>query len=237
MQIMVPLYVYPGDAWDELVAVANTGVQVIAVINPNSGPDASGPDSSYVTYMQKLQDAGVVLIGYVHTSWGTRDLSIIEGEIDTYASLYTGVTGIFFDEGATDASELPYYSSAYNYVLAKNGFEHVIINPGIEPDSGYLDVSTNLVIYENYASSLSSTNFDSWVTCAPDAAAKVDYKYKYSAIVHTAALADLSSYISQVHNKGIGIIYVTDGVGGCCTYNDLTSYFPQEGTAVKSFNS
>jgi len=237
MKILVPLYIYPGSAWDELVTAAATGVKIIAIINPNSGPDSTGPDSSYVTYMQKLADAGVEMIGYVHTSWGTRAIATIESEIDTYASLYSGLSGIFFDEGATASSELPYYTTAYNYVLSKSGYTQVIINPGLQPDQGYLAVSTSLVIYEDYASNLAATTFSSWVQCAPNAASKAGYKYKFSAITHTATLADMPTLIAEVSNMGIGLVYVTDGLGGCCTYNALTSFFPQEASSVQTLNS
>jgi len=228
--------VYPGAAWDQLVTVAQTGVPVIAIINPASGPNYNGPDSSYTTYIQKLVNAGIEVVGYVHTSWGARDIGTVTNEINIYKTKYPGVTGIFFDEAATDAGEVAYYRQAYNFVMSVN-YQHVILNPGLEPDQGYLDVSTNIVIYENYASSLSSTTFDSFITCAPSAAQKAGYKYKFSAIIHTASQSDMPSLISQAHAKGMGLVYVTDGVGGCCTYNTLTSYFVPEGSSVKSFNS
>jgi len=233
---MVPLYVYPGAAWDQLVAAAATGVQIIAIINPNSGPSATGPDASYTTYMQKLKNAGVQMVGYVHTLWGARDINTVKSEIDIWATKYVGVTGIFFDEAATGTAEIPYYATTYNYVMSKSGNQHVILNPGLEPDAGYLAVSTNIVIFENYASTLASTNFGSWTNCAPNAASKANYKYRFTGIAHTAAQASMSTYISGVHNKGMGYIYITDGAGGCCTYNTLVTYFAAEAAAVKAFN-
>jgi len=237
VKILVPLYVYPGAAWDLLSTAAATGVKIIAIINPNSGPNANGPDSSYTTYINKLKTAGVELVGYVHTSWGARAIATVQNEIDIYYNKYPGVTGIFFDEGATEASQIPYYTTAYNHVMSKSGNKHVILNPGLQPDKGYINIATNIVIYENYASSLSSTTYSSWVTCATSASQKAGYKYKFSGIVHTATLADMPSIITQLHNKGMGLVYITDGAGGCCTYNTLTSYFTQEAAAVKSINS
>jgi hypothetical protein len=236
IQILVPLYVYPGAAWDQLVTVARSGVKVIAIINPNSGPAASGPDSSYTTYMRRLLDAGVELVGYVHTLWGDRALATVTGEIDTYASRYPGVTGIFLDEGSAEAADVTYYRNVYNHIMSKSGYRHVILNPGVQPDQQYLSISTNIVIFENYASSLASARYATWVKCAPNQAAKANYKYKFSGIVHTATLANMPSYITQMHNMGMGIVYVTDGAGGCCTYNTLASYFLQEGTSVAGLN-
>jgi hypothetical protein len=228
--------VYPGSAWNELVSVAQSGVQVIAIINPDSGPNYSGPDSSYKTYIQTLVSAGVVVIGYVHTSWGARNISTVTGEVQIYKNLYAGVTGIFFDEASTDASEISYYQQAYDYVLSVN-FDQVILNPGSEPAQGYLAVSTSIVVYENYASDLSTTTFDSWVTCAPSASEKAGYKYRFSMIMHTATLAEMPSLVSTAAGMGAGLVYVTDGVGGCCTYNTLCSFFSEEGSSVLALNS
>lgn len=236
VKILVPLYVYPGAAWDQLVSVAQSGVPIIAIINPNNGPLPAGPDAAYTTYIKKLRDAGVEVVGYVHTLWGARAMSTVTAEIDLYANKYPGVDGIFFDEGATEAAHIPYYATAYRHVLSKN-FHHSILNPGVQPAQGYVDISTNIVIFENYASQLGSTSYSSWVTCAPNAAAKAGWKYKFSSIVHTASLADMPWLIAQSHAKGMGIVYITDGEGGCCTYNHLANYFLQHGSAVKALNA
>jgi len=231
---MVPLYVYPGADWDAVIAAASKA-KILAIINPNSGP-ATSVDSSYTSYMTKLKNAGVEMVGYVYTSYGTRDISAVKADIDTYFSKYPLITGIFLDEAANDASKLTFYSEVYNYIMAKSGYQHTILNPGTQPDEGYLAVSTNIMIYENYASSLSSTSLSSWATCATSASQKTDYKYKFSGIAHTAAAASEASFVSALANKGIGYVYVTDGAGGCCTYNTLTSYFAALATAVAAYN-
>jgi len=235
LKILVPLYVYPGSDWDT-VASAASEVEIIAIINPNSGPDPSGPDSSYVTYMSQLASAGVQMIGYVYTSYGERAISDVEADIDTYTSLYTGITGIFFDEGSPDASEIAFYTQAYNYVMSK-GLVHSIINPGVQPDEGYLAITTSIVIFEDQGALASTISYSSWVTCASDSTEKSGYKYKFSGIGHTTAEADASGIISTFESQGIGMIYVTDGAAGCCTYNTLTSYFATEASTVASVNA
>jgi hypothetical protein len=176
------------------------------------------------------------MVGYVYTSYGTRALSAVQADIDMYATKYPLVTGIFLDEAANDASKLSFYTSVYNAIMAKPGYKHAIMNPGVAPDQGYLAISTNIVIYENYASSLAGTSFPSWVKCAPNSAQKSGYQYKFSGIVHTASASSQASYITSLHNMGMGLVYITDGVGGCCTYNTLTSYFAAEAAAVQAVN-
>jgi hypothetical protein len=235
IKVLVPLYVYPGADWDTVVSAARTGVKIIAIINPNSGPDPSGPDSTYVSYMTKLTNAGVDMVGYVHTTYGDRAASDVYADIDTYASKYTGLKGIFIDEASAASSELPYYQGVYNHITSKSGYVNAILNPGTQPDQGYLAVSTNLVIFEDVASNLKN-NFASWVTCAPNSAQKSGYKYKFSGIAYGASSGNINSLLSTMVNSGMGLVYLTDGAGGCCTYNTLASYFASEASSVAAMN-
>jgi len=229
------LYVYPGAAWDQVVAAANRGVQIIAIINPNSGP-SNGPDSSYRTYMQKLANAGVEMVGYVHTLWGDRSLTTVKNEIDIYASQFPGVTGIFLDEASASASDVSYYTQVYNHIMSKSGYKHSILNPGTMPDQGYVPISSNIVIFEDAGSKLNPSRYPSWVKCAPNASQKAGYKYKFSGIAHSTSQSGMASVISSMQNAGMGLVYVTDGAGGCCTYNTLASYFSAQASAVDALN-
>jgi hypothetical protein len=231
---MVPLYVYPGAAWDALIAAASQ-VKILAIVNPNSGPVAT-VDAAYSTYMTKLKNAGIEMVGYVYTSYGNRDLAAVKADIDTYANKYPLLTGIFLDEGASDVGKIPFYTQVYNHIKAKAGYVHVILNPGTVPDQGYMAISTNIMIFENYGTSLATTSFGSWVKCAPSAAQKSGYKYRFSGIAHTAPSSIQASYVQGLANKGMGYVYVTDGAGGCCTYNSLTSYFAGLASAVAAVN-
>lgn len=234
LKLLVPLYVYPGSAWDQVAAGASK-VPTIAIINPNSGP-SSGPDSSYVSYMTKLRNANVEMIGYVYTSYGSRSIADVKKDIDTYASKFSGLTGIFFDEVSDSASQISYYTQAYNYVMQK-GYKHSILNPGVQPAQGYLDISTSIVIFEEAGSKFSSRSFANWVTCAPNSSQKSGYKYKFAGIAHSASSSTASSVISSMQSKGLGLVYVTDGAAGCCTYNELVSYYSSEASTVQSANN
>jgi len=233
IKIIVPLYVYPGAAWDTLIAAASK-VKILAIINPNSGPVAP-VDSSYSSYMTKLKNAGIEMVGYVYTSYGTRSITDVKRDIDTYATNYPLLKGIFLDEAAADNSKLSFYTQLYNYIISKN-YVHVILNPGTQPTQDYLAISTNIMIFENYGTQIATTNMPSWVQCASTSAQKTNYKYKFSSVAHTTPSSSVSSYVSALVNKGMGYVYVTDGAGGCCTYNSLTSYFPQLANAVAALN-
>jgi len=216
VKIMVPLYVYPGAAWDAVAAGASS-VSTLAIINPNSGP-ASTPDSSYVTYMQKLSDAGVEMVGYVYTGYGTRAIAAVKADIDTYATQYPLLKGIFLDEGAAGADMVPYYQALHDYILSMPGWTYNIVNPGIVPDSGYLAASTQIVSLENYGTSVVSAGVPNFAQCSN--------RDQFVAIVHTVVAGSMDSIIDAVLSMDyFGYIYVTDGLGGCCTYNSLTNYY------------
>jgi len=215
-KMLVPLYVYPGAAWDQVAAGARS-VKTVAIINPSSGPGGA-PDSTYQTYMQKLHDAGVDMVGYVYTSYGARALSAVKADVDTYASHFPLVKGIFLDEGANTASQLSFYKNLHSYIMGMPGYEYNIINPGVIPDSGYVDAATQIVTLEDYASSVTSAGTPSYASC--------QNKEMFSAIVHTASASSMQTTINNILSKGyFGYVYVTDGAGGCCTYNQLASYY------------
>jgi len=230
------LYTYPGASWDNVVNGASK-VPTIAIINPNSGPSASGPDSAYNTYMTKLKNAGVEMVGYVYTSYGARSISDVQKDIDLYATKYPGVTGIFFDEASDATSQISFYTQAYNYVMSKSGYKHSILNPGVQPAQGYTSISSSIVVFEEAGSKLSSISFASWVTCAPSSAQKAGYKYKFAGIAHSTAAGSASSVLNAMKSKGIGLVYVTDGAAGCCTYNELVSYYATEASNIATLNS
>jgi hypothetical protein len=235
LKFLVPLYVYPGASWDS-VAAGGLKVPTVAIVNPASGPTAK-PDSSYTSYMGKLKNNNVEMVGYVYTSWGARAISDVKRDIDTYVNSWPGINGIFFDEGSAEAKDIPFYRELYSYVTGK-GYKHVILNPGVQPDAGYAAISTNIVIFEDYGNKFTTTKtYPSWVTCAPNASAKAGYKYKFSGIAHTvSANAASTDVIKNMEKSGIGMVYVTDGAGGCCTYNNLVSYYSSQASSIQSIN-
>jgi len=232
--MLIPLYVDPGSSWDELITAAATGVPIIAIINPDSGPDATA-GSDYTTYMQKFADAGITMVGYVHTSYGSRAVSDVIADIDTYSAQYPGLSGIFVDEVATAASDVSYYQQLYTHIMGISGYTYDILNPGTQPDEGYVAVSTSIVIFEDVASNL-NTNFASWVKCAPSASEKAGYKYRFSGIAYAASSGEVSSLLSTMEGIGMGMVYVTDGTDTCCVYNTLASFFSQEASDISSLN-
>jgi len=223
LRLLVPLYVDPGSGWDAVIAGA-ASVSTIAIINPDNGPGGA-PDSSYSSSVSQMADAGVVMVGYVYTEYGARSLSDVEADINTWATEWPHVSGIFLDEVSADASEVSYYQSLYNYILSLPGFTYDIINPGTLPTSGYASAATHIVVIEDIPSNLDS--FDvGWLTC--------ENKGSYAGIINTASgSSTMESAINTMVSDGVfGLVYVTDG----SNYDNLASYYSTEVSYVASKN-
>ena len=137
--------------WQPLVDTKNSHphVPLFAIINPGDGPtDKSYP--GYQTGIQKLTNAGVIVLGYVDTctgcSGGTqKSVSEIESEIDNYTNFYNsdGLQGIFLDDymeyGTPDLScannELHCFQEITNYI--HGNFTYNIGNPGTQIDQSF----------------------------------------------------------------------------------------------------
>jgi hypothetical protein len=196
--VMIALYTYPGQTWDTVIQAknANPSVPIVAVINPASGP-GGGQDSNYASGIQRMQAAGITVLGYVHTSYGSRDTGSLEAEISDYKNWYN-TNGIFFDEMSNVAGYEQYYSNLNNYAKSL-GFTYTVGNPGADTLPSYVGTVDNIVIYENSGlPSISSlggwhTNYD---------------KRNFSMVAYGVGSLD-TSYVSSAANY-VGFISMTD---------------------------
>lgn len=149
---IVPLYSYPTTSyWAAIIAAKNSHptVPVVAIVNPNSGPGTS-VDSNYTTGIANLQAAGITVIGYVYTSYGSRAQADVQDDINAWKSFYPSVTGIFFDEMANDnnTTHVAYYQSLDGYARSK-GFTYTVGNPGTDTLPIYVGVVNTILVYES----------------------------------------------------------------------------------------
>lgn len=157
-EMAIPAYFYPdtiGDTtpyWARLQNDARQGTVGIAVMNPNSGP---GPrqNTDYVDAVNKSRAAGVRILGYVYTKYGTRHASAVRSDIDKYYNWYN-VDGIFLDEAEyRDCTDNSYYENIYNHVKSKGATVgkggDVILNPGTQTKECYADSADVIVNFED----------------------------------------------------------------------------------------
>jgi hypothetical protein len=224
--LLVPLYTDPTDGtWTTLIQTKNAhpSVDVVAIINPDSGP-GNAKSASYATGITNLESAGIVVVGYVPTGYGTKSYSattVVEASIDAYVSFYPNIEGIFFDEMSTSASEETYYQTLATYVASKN-LALTIGNPGTNVPDALVGIFTNLVIYEDQ-NMPTMANVDAYRSTYGTAGFSY-IAYGVSALPSTSTLQTLDAYVRWV--------YVTD-LGGANPYDALPSYLAAEVAALE----
>ncbi len=199
-KVAIPSYFYPGALWTKLENGAPT--VGLAIINPNSGPGASR-DPLYAAEIQRARAKGILVLGYVHTSYGARAIATVKAEINKYYSWY-GINGIFFDEASTNCAQKPYYQTLRNYVKAKNAAAKVVINPGTNIPECYITTADILLNFEDTYSAYLAWKPSGW-----------EVKYPASRFWHlviATPYSKLSSAITLSKNRRAGWVYVTPDV-------------------------
>lgn len=194
--ILIPFYLYPTQTQvDKVVSLASScpGVPIIVVINPDNGPGASF-NQDYLNAVARLQSAGVVVLGYVYTSYGARNASEVKADVDKYYDWY-GVDGIFLDEVWNYEDKLQYYSDLAGYVWGK-GLQWVVGNPGTDAAVGYIQLFNVTVIHE-----------DSKYPTAAKLDAYSSYKDKIAVLVYGQRRFSTSAFTATAARSGW--VYVT----------------------------
>jgi len=145
---LIPAYANPccdgGPAlWSAVIAAAQTRPQQIAVIvNPDSGPGASPIDPNYISAggqgpLVTLASTAAVLVGYIATDYGNRDINVVRAEMTRYsdAAYWRGTSvrldGFFFDEMSNDLGDVGYYRQLRDHARSLAAGNLLIGNPGI----------------------------------------------------------------------------------------------------------
>ena len=223
LRILLPLYAYP-DASSTVystVAAAGSNVSIVAIINPDNGPGAGFPNSDYVTAMQTLNAGGVTMIGYVYSSFGTRDTNAIRADVDAYAANPL-IKGIFIDEVPTDSAYVGYYQGLYAYIHSKPRLATVVLNPGTQLPEAYLSRPAGdvAVIFEDAAG---------WSTYSTDAYVAKRASAQFGVLCYgVGAASTMQTDIDLAVRRNAQWIYVTDrGSGATDPWDGLPSYWNQ----------
>lgn len=147
IDILLPLYLYPGDsatAWSPIFQTISTHPTTTfqIVINPNSGPGTPSllTDANLITGLSTLNAyPNVRTLGYVLTDYGHRPNATVTADVDIYASWSASpngadihLDGIYFDEVSNDKSQ-PNYNRMASF--SRHAHESirgatVVFNPG-----------------------------------------------------------------------------------------------------------
>lgn len=144
LKILVPAYFYPaGDGlknWDALIT-SSSKAPIVAIVNPASGPGKKA-DPNYTAVVQKATVSSLTLIGYVSTSYGKRAAAQVNADVDHWLKLYPGLQGFFFDEQASDAKHVSYYTGIADHARKALPKAMLVANPGTLCDESYFKKGT-----------------------------------------------------------------------------------------------
>lgn len=213
--IAIPAYFYPGPLWTQ---ARNAAPKVkIMVMNPASGSGtSSNPD--YVTATSQARTAGIKVVGYVYTSYGTRAAAEVKQEITNYKNWYS-VDGIFFDEAATanTTTLLNYYQDLANFTR-QTANQKVIFNPGTYPAEAYMNIADIIATSEGKYKSYAVTQPPAWTA---------NYQSnRFWHIIYGTNLWQTYRAIELAKQRNAGYIYITND-RFANPYDTLPLYFTQ----------
>lgn len=198
-KMAVPAYFVPGGLWTQMeAAVPGVG---LAILNPDSGPGAS-KDTQWVTQTAQAQAAGLIVIGYVHTSYASRPLAQVKREASEYYHWYH-VNGIFFDEVSNTDDKLPYYKHCLAYARSLDSTATVVINPGTQTTEGYMSVCDVVCTFE---SDYSEYEFG---YSAPPWVKKYPPNRFWHIVLNVPTNAEMLKVVAQTKQRRAGWVFVT----------------------------
>ena len=239
LQILLPLYSYPNwydrdkYLWNQVASAAQK-VPIVAIINPNNGPDRSPPNADYQQGIKDLHQAKVKTVGYVRSNYGNRSLQKVKTDIDLYLKHFN-VDGIFIDEAAGTKDKLDYYQQLYKYIKSQPKQYQVILNPGTDVDESYIHqpVADVTVIFENQQRE--------WNHYHPPAYTKKYSPQHFAALVHTTANSRLmKSTLDRAKKDRFGYIYITNDSTDTTNHNPwdtLPIYWHTQVEYIQKLNS
>lgn len=200
--LYVPLYAYPeGVGWITWKTVINAkishpSVPFVVTINPDNGAGSS-KDNNFVDGINKLKEAGIVVLGYVYTNYGVRNNKLAKVEIRDYKTWYN-VDGIMFDEMPNKAGFEDYYYDL-NCFSKSLGMTFAKGNPGTDISSSYIGILDNLAIYET-SGYPPITRLAGWHTNYN----KANWSYC------SYGITNLDSEYVRETSRYVGLLYITD---------------------------
>jgi hypothetical protein len=215
-------------------------IPLIAIVNPDSGPLPGPADPNYVNAMTNLEAAGGKVDAYIYTDDGSTPLATVEGEVNTYVSLYGSlIDGFFLDGMFLTPGTLSYYQSIDSYIKGLSPSYTVIGNPGqpflngVSP-TDYLSAADIFDIFEGPNTGPPGTpafnNYPfglNWYQSYPSD--------DFSNIIYDAPLSALDPDIEKALQYNAGYVYVTDQTPPN-PYCQLPSYWDQEVSAIAALN-
>jgi len=224
VRMAVPAYFDPPSAqWDQLIAGA-PAIGMI-VINPESGP-GSARVQAYTDVIAQAQAAGIIMVGYVATSYGARPEADVIADINGYYDFYS-LSGIYFAEGPMEndcaAMEAMYHRMA-DAVRARDARAYLAVGTRFCPT--YITFFDMMVQFaRNWPEYQADYTPPSWMPA--------NSPQRFAHFVHSVPPGEASAAISRVVANGAGWVFITDE-SDPNPWSVLPSYFSEELATMRS---
>jgi hypothetical protein len=229
-RLAIPSYVSPASSvWTDWSSLGPKAVGIM-ILNRDNGDDIS-PDPGLAKIVSQTRHSGILVLGYIHTTYGRRDPAQIRAKIDgVYRNDH--VDGIFLDETPTDCSakafggqsSLAYYQSIASYIRTKPGKHLVVMNPGAMPSSNcWMSAADILVTFEE----ATLANYRKHYVDAPWTHAYSPNRF-WNLVYSVPTAAQMQTIVGLARKRRVGWLYVTDDGAGGNPYNQPASYLRSE---------
>jgi hypothetical protein len=230
-RLAIPTYVMPGsEKWDLWQRTGPHAVGIM-IVNLNNGDDTA-MNATAAEAVKSARQAGILVLGYVHTGYGKRDPEEVRTKIDAAFKNYE-TDGIFFDETPTDCgaankfagTNLRYYEGLADYVHQRGtGRRLTVLNPGVTPpDDCWMRFSDILVTFEEATLANYQQKYldQAWT-----------HKYSPERFWHlvysVSSASDMRAVAKLAQQRGAGWLYVTDDGKDGNPWDDVPPYLAEE---------
>lgn len=221
VSVFIPLYIFSEGSEGTLQAVYDKAsrVEITAVINPNNGQfDEQTPGfDAFIDVTAALVEHNVTTLGYVYTDYGQRDPEDVKSNIMAYVRSMD-VSGIFFDEVASDDEHLAYYQELSSFVFDETDSDLTVLNPGLAADESYIigdeAPATGLVVFERPYYELQKEEPEPYLLQNPSE--------KFICLVTETPFDLMKEMVDRLVAMNCAHIYVTDN-----DYDLLPSYWDE----------
>jgi hypothetical protein len=202
--------------------VSHPTVPMLLVFDDNGGPGVSY-NATLASQMKAMQSAGITVLGYDPTWWGTREVSEVEGTMQTFKQWYS-VNGIYLDQmpnwnynGPNDSAYytgpggeyIPGYFATLSQYGRSLGLTKIVANAGSDVPTDFIGSVSTIGIFENpYLPSLSPNA--SWNSLVGLNGWHTKYN-KSNFMFFSYNISSVNTQYILAAAKYVGYMYITNG--------------------------
>jgi hypothetical protein len=197
----VPAYFHPAVAREEWHLLAQqAAVLRFVVVNVHNGV-GDEVEALYTEVTEELLAAEVRLVGYIDSAYGERPVNEIVAEAHTYQSRYA-ISGVFLDQVSAGLELLTQYEK-YTLGLRAAGVRFIVLNPGVHPHPGYIDLANVTVTYEGPWDAYAQMVEPPWVLSRPPS--------RFCHLVHETPHAVAADPLTAMTGRHTRTVCLTEG--------------------------